>query len=529
MRRRAISIRSVFLLQVLLGLGMLLHAPKLTAKSPAFYYSAETRDLRPLLNLDGRWTMEGNVLQQVPFDTTGLDAMKLRRDFDLVDYGNLPPKLYLYFEGLAWTAEVYLNDRLLVVSRDPFQPQLLPLQRAWLKPRGNRIVVHLRADGPAQPMYPRRFLGIFRQNYLLVKDSVRHPVPYPRLVAKASKAVVVAPWAPEAGFLHDTLAVAAALRGNFSYPYQHPVVFAFAPSSRSRGLLARQGITQLIDYKQADSLAFYSPFPLANAPLRFNVDFWRTASGQPSPSYGKYFGQAELHAPRLRGPDQVALLIFLLLPLLCMLLLKFIAPRIYSALPEHLTKTKIHLELIANSKFLKDEQRLAMNVMRMLLLSIVMALFLYYLDRTGTWYRLNVLASESVLYALYAGSDYSLYQLFWQVFAFVAGISILKYLFLNLFGTIYRYFSLGSMVQNLDIFAAFPLNLALLLPMAFIFFIDVGAGTVLLQVWYLLFLALFVRRIVLIFGGLTRLFQFSTSLKFLYICALEISPWVFLV
>jgi hypothetical protein len=81
----------------------------------------------------------------------------------------------------------------------------------------------------------------------------------------------------------------------------------------------------------------------------------------------------------------------------------------------------------------------------------------------------------------------------------------------------------------LDVFAAYPLNLVPMLPATFIFFLDPLVGSVILRIWALLFLLYGIRRVWLIYTGLGRLFQISVSLKILYICTLEILPWLLLI
>jgi hypothetical protein len=118
--------------------------------------------------------------------------------------------------------------------------------------------------------------------------------------------------------------------------------------------------------------------------------------------------------------------------------------------------------------------------------------------------------------------------LFLQVFAVVGGLSILKYFLLGFIATVYRVHSFSPTIQNLDIYASFPLNLLPVVPGAAIFFMNAEQGAILLVVWYCLMAIHWLRRIYLMSFGLSRLFPLSLSLKILYICTLEISPWIFL-
>jgi hypothetical protein len=87
----------------------------------------------------------------------------------------------------------------------------------------------------------------------------------------------------------------------------------------------------------------------------------------------------------------------------------------------------------------------------------------------------------------------------------------------------------STTIQNLDVFAAFPLVVLPFIPASFIFFLEPHAGKVVMYIWLALFMVYSVRRVYLIYSGLGRLYQISGSLKFLYICTLEILPWLLLI
>jgi hypothetical protein len=494
-----------------------------------FCPGALTSGLGPVQDLNGEWIDVDRGRVQVPFADMEADRMDLGRRFEVPGYDSLPDTLYLYFGGLAWTAEVRLNGALLKVTDQPFAEHLLPLRKEWLTPRDNRLEITLRRDGPGFRFQPRNFAGIFREVFLLAPDPNARQVRIPKRVDRGSRAVVLASWDSENGFLHDTVVLKQALQGMFSYPYEDPVWFAFPPSSHAMDLVARSGRSILTDLAGVDSLCFYNTFPIEADAGDFSGRFWRDAKGRPTAAYGSFISRTELDTQQLRSPDKLALLILLLIPVIMLLLLKLIAPRLYAALPEYITKTKIYLELIAGSKFLKDEQRLLMNLMRMVLVAVTASLYIYYVGLSGNWDRLNILSSESFLFQYFDGTAPTLYLIFLQVIAVVVGLNLVKYLFLNVSGGIFRVYGLAAMVQNLDIFAAFPLNLLPLAPAAIIFFLDAGTGSILLVVWNICLLIYFIRRLVLIYGGLSKLFQFSTGIKFLYICSLEIAPWVFLI
>ena len=518
-------VRAQFYL-LIAGCGIVTCLPAKTPTIP-FYPSELTGGLLPVADLQGEWIDEEDRRVAVPFQDVERREMLLHRNFDLPGFEGLSDTLYLYFEGLAWSAEVYLNDRLIAVTDDPFAEHLFQIKKEYFLPVQNRVEVRLNRNGLDYFLYPEHFVGVFRQALVLVAHPSAAFPALPEMVVDAKKALVLAPWTLENGFLYDTLAMTAMLDGLFSVPKGTTVYFPFRPSSFALSTAARLG-ARVATGATPDSLGFYNAYPVSNAMQPLLTPFWRQQDQRPASHYGHYIGLKQVTAPLVLPLDKVALLIFLLAPIIVMLLMKLLAPRIFSALPEYLTRSKIYLELIASNKFMKEEQRLLMNLARIFFLSITIALYLYYLRVTGGWDRLNVFSSRSLLYEIYAGTDYSLYVLFLQVFGVVAILTLLKYGLLNFIASIYRLHNLGSAAQSLDVFASFPVNLLPLIPGAVIFFLDARQGAIGLIIWYVLMLLYLLRRVVLVYGGIGRLFPLSVSLKILYVCTLEISPWIFL-
>jgi hypothetical protein len=504
-------------------------ASTLFASGIKYYPSPLTSGLGAVVDLQGIWKDENGNRHIVPFNHFDRDEMHMQRIFDLPDYDKLQDTLYLYLEAVAWSSEIFLNGKLLAVTEDPFEEHLLPLKKNWLHPTSNELTIHLSTKGLTFPWYPEHFVGIFRQALILQASSEPFAVHFPEVVPKTAKAALIAPWDPANQYLNDTLIIGRLASGLFAYPYSDPLAFPFRPSNRAHVIIARQGWKVVVNPQMADSLAVYNAYPYASKADHKNLQFWRDTKLRPTSHYGSYQSQETINSPTLSPPDRTSLVIFLLIPVLCMLSLKLIAPRAYGSLGEYVTKTKIYLELIADNKFLKVEQRWLMNVLRMIVTAVTVSLFLYYVELSESWSILNIFATRSVLYRVLASDIQPLWQLFLEAFAFVAILNLMKYFLANTIGTVFRVFNLSSSIQNLDVFASFPLNLVPFLPASFIFFLEPGPGAIVLRVWGVLFLLYGIRRITLLYGGLSRLYQISGSLKILYICTLEILPWVILI
>ncbi|MFN8394657.1 MAG: DUF4271 domain-containing protein [Bacteroidia bacterium] len=512
------------LLCLVLGLGA-----KVRASGLRYYPSPLTDGLGAVVDLKGIWFDENNYRHIVPFNKFDRDEMALRREFDLPEYNALQDTLYLYLEAVAWSSEIFLNDKLLAVTEDPFKEHLLPIQKSWLKPTGNVLRVRMTTHGLSFPWYPEPFIGIFRQALILQADRQTERVSFPKQVTTARRAAMIASWQPGPQYLDDTTIILKLTSGLFAYPYQDPLAFPFRPSNHAQAIIAAQGWQMLSNPGAADSLAVYNSYPYASATDHKLLRFWRDSQMRPTSNYGHFQTQTAIVSPKLTPPDRTSLVIFLLLPVICMLLLKVAAPKAYGSLGEYITKTKIYLELIADNKFLKGEQRWLMNILRIIVTSVTVSLLLYYVELSESWRMVNIFSTKGLIYRYLAPEDVPLWEIFLVVFGLVAGLNLAKYFLINSIGTVFRLFNLNSSIQNLDVFAAFPLNLAPYIPASFIFFLEPGAGSIVLTIWGFLFVLYGVRRVALLYAGLSRLYAISGSLKILYICTLEILPWLILV
>jgi hypothetical protein len=133
------------------------------APSIPFTPSELTGGMRPLLDLHGEWVDADNQRVEVPFQDLEREDILLHRSFVLPDLASLPDTLFLYFEGVAWSSEIYLNGRLIAITEDPFAEYLFTVDKQYIYPESNRLEVRLSREGQDFFLYPQHFIGIFRQ------------------------------------------------------------------------------------------------------------------------------------------------------------------------------------------------------------------------------------------------------------------------------------------------------------------------------------------------------------------------------
>lgn len=488
-----------------------------------------TAGLTEVIDFHGIWEDEVGNQHVVPLNYFDREQLFLAKTFDIPNYDQLQDTVYLYVEAVAWSSEIFLNGLLLKVTEDPFAEHLLPIRKQLLNAKSNRLTIDMSTKGAAFEWYPERFVGVFRQISLLQADSLNWSPRFPVVLAHAASAGFIAPWSVDNAYLADTAIIQFSTEGLFSYPHSSPLVFPFRPSNRGLLWLAEKGFQIVASPSDVDSIAAYNYYPFSSDFENWDLGFWRDAKMRPRASYGKFQSMSKLGKPPIKAADRMALLIFLLIPVLSLLVIKIVAPRAYGNMAEYITKPNIYLELVANNKFLKTEQRWLMNIVRMILTASAIGLFLYYLDLSGNTDILSFLTEKSILEQAITAEGLSLYLLLLKTFGIIFGLNMAKYVFLGVVGRIFRTYNISSAVQNLDVFGAYPVNILPLIPATFIFFLDAEIGTVIMYFWIGLFVLYGCRRVYLVYAGLGRLYTISASLKILYICTLEILPWILLI
>ena len=487
-----------------------------------------TAGLRQVEDLSGYWyTEDKEDLYQVPF-TEDKHRLNLVKPLQTRPGSNLADTLFLYFEGLAWRAEVYLNGRLLAITRDPFQEYLFPVPSRLLEDGENLLTVRCSQEGPDIDLYPGKFVGIYRQCFLLTESPQRVTIAHQKRVERAEKVLIYAPWNEESGFQEDTVAFSK-LTDQVVEAGGLPLYYAFEAPGSYHAIAQRKGLSRVMNLNGCDSVAFLNAYPLLTAPRNLHPWFWLDEAGNTTSHYASFQSLKKAKQGLSNPPDRVFLLIFLLLPLLGLVLLKFVGPKTWSFLLDYLIKVKFFLDLIRNGKFLKSLSSILINTYGVILMAVCLSVFLYFLQAAGRIDALNILSAESLLYRLMLFGEFSLPEIFGAALVFLLLLASLKVFISYLLSLLYGINSLTPVLQNLEIISTFPLNILLLIPTGALFFIQPEFAWATAIAWQIIFLIIHIRKIITQYAGLSYIFQFSVSLKILYICGLEIMPWVLLV
>ena len=420
-----------------LGYLLIFQASHLVAQGLSVNNSFLTSDLRPLVKLSDYWRDGAGQSFNIPFDQKSEEGMALKNVFYMDSLSRLPDTIYLYMAGLAWSAELYLNDKLLVLSEDPFKEHLLPLSKGLFNFGRNELRVNLSEAGPYPDLYPERVVGILHEVMLMEWDTLHRRPEFPERVAGEKSTLIYAPWTTNDHFQPNPASFWQDLK-EIKSAGVNSIYFPFPPHGKYLIMLKKADMKLVTGLDQASKVAFFNEYPVLKIPRGLSKVFWKDKFGNKTEYYGEFQDPKDPASLFIQEPSRPSLILLLVIPLLGVLFLKLFAWKIYNSLTEYLVKSKIYIDLIGKSKYLKAHESALMNLFRFLLISVMIALPLYYIQCTRNYEWLNVLSRRSLLYDLFAFDNLSLMQYFGLAFLFVGGINLIKYTVTYFFSLIFR-------------------------------------------------------------------------------------------
>lgn len=519
----------LFISIILVSLGIRLEA----ARPPGNTYI--NVGLKSVLSFGGGWMDEFEIEHSVPFTMPGRSLVTLKKDFewpilileDSVQREFRPDSLYIYANGIGWTGSIFINEVFIGRIEDPFGQYQFGLSPSLLVRGTNRIVVELSIAGPDFEYYPIPVIGIFRPLQLLAPANVVELPMRPKVVENADTAIAFSPWNSsgneysEREMLSHLVVLKKAGAKVLWFPFQPPGVML----SMAREL----GFLELRRLDSAKFIAFYNHQEFGSISTLFRGDFWIGNDGEQTDSFGKYYESAKEQRHSIPRSDQIVLIVLLVLVVIGLVLLRVITPRIYEAMPEYLLKSKIHFDLIRTGKFMRPGETIFLNFLRLFVFGICLSVLLYFIQTSGKFDSLNLVTEESSLFRILKSAHWSFLGIMLTVLGFLVLFGMLRYFLLAVLEFVYRRTGLALSMQNLDVLSSMPVNLVLLLPAACLFFLDPAWGDLIIVLWQLVFLAMMIRRIWVLVTGQRFLFNLPAGLIFLYICTLEILPWILLI
>lgn len=473
-----------------------------------------------LLQLDKGWLHEGRPIS-LPFMFESLDHGTFTYEFDFCL--SIKDSLFLYFEGIGWEAELELNGNYLGVQKKPFLPWKLAIHPDWVKPEGNQLILRL-SKGDYFPLYPKGFLGIFRPVHLMNKEQIIHVeqqiLPH---VFSADTVARVAPRYRRSGYEFNEFDAAKILLPLMKRNIKH-IYFPFEPDRKMRAFCAQLGF---VEVKNISDDTFICPVNAYDyEPVGFSGyhRFWLDKKGHHTPFFGDIYPSHQIHSGIPPRSYKGLLILMILFPVLGLFLIRLLNPGFLYSQVELLLNPTLFIDAVMESSFGNFGFMVLLKFVRILNLSIFLALAIYYIQLENQWEWLNLLRNESLLsYIFYQGDG--LPMIFGKSFLIITGWFLLKQLLLTFIGNVFAIKNLNLGIMSLDVTGAYPLVILLPILISLTLFTDVFLGSVMTGTLLVLLVIYFIRRIYVLYVGLDRMFMFSSGMKFLYICTFNICPY----
>ncbi|MEM6346232.1 MAG: DUF4271 domain-containing protein [Bacteroidota bacterium] len=434
--------------------------------------------------------------------------------------------LFLWFDGLTWESEYMIGDAYLGMSTQAFgtsfiaiPPQLIRLGE-W-----NELVVIL-SLGESMTWHPSPFLAMLEAPLLLNRQQLEQAKKQPlKEVSTADTIAIVAPYYRAHAYKFNLFEAVRNLQAVIDANIQY-VHFAFPPDRQLQLLCGKLGLIEVTHLEDTSQLCLINAYPFAARDFPTPARFWLDQKANRTNHYGDIW---PLNSRSVINPAKVdypiGLIFMILFPLLSMFLLKLLNPGYFSSQLGFLSNPKMHLSTSLDATGSNTGLLGILMILKGINLSILISLLVYYVLRENEWEQLNIIRDWSLLNVWFYGS-----KSLWQIFVRSTELSLiwfgLKYLFLVVLGRGFGIKGLVEGIMSIEIAASFPLILFMSLPVGLIQFMDTLWGGWLLSIFLLLALIYLIRRAYIFFLGLQRLFSFSSAVNFLYICALNLIPYL---
>lgn len=526
---------------------------------------AAVRHYSVLEDLHDLWFTETGERYTLPFSVAGEKQLEIRREVFLPVFPR--DTMLLWVERLSWSAEVYVNDKLLANQPRPFQPLLVKIPPSALSAQFNELLIRLKREGPQERFWPREHrLGILGRAYLLVPDTARQVYLQPEedfLNPVLERSAPEAP-APNGQAPADELPQAPNKQQAYRYlplpELHHPadsdsvIVYPTINTSGDyflslnqlknelshlRLMGARQvyfpmglphsawPVVENLGLIPVDSIAryiaYYKPYPVEAYP---DAPVWVSATGERQPAIRTFL---DTFGPGRRGVSRWQMILALAGGILLLVGFRVLAPQTFEQIILGREAFNSLFGLLREPHPLGLPEQLSLLVLRAYLLGTGVGQILIVLTRYELHQALNIINEPGALFAL-ANSFTNQPVLLWlgSVALFLLIFSLQRVLLY----TISRFFGAQQFADEISRYrAAGWMPAALLLFVAAFVPVLQGADRESNFPWgWLLAFLLASMYALLTVGKQTLNHRKASSLgKILYICGVELLPLVFLI
>ncbi|MCS7074064.1 MAG: hypothetical protein NZ108_06330, partial [Bacteroidia bacterium] len=422
-------------------------------KDEKFYPSPLVANYKPIVNLCGIWHNEEQQIFRVPFCSDEHEVLHLKTDF-LLQSTKLSDTLYLYFEGIAWSSEVYLNGRLLTVSKDPFQEILIPVAVRWFLPLWNSLEVRMNLNGKVGNLYPRKMLGIHKPCYVLEKSKINTQYIFPKQGISDST-VVFAAYTYEYGY---NMTIRQFDKSILNLK-QNGVKGIYLPFPLSNKLYLRLAEFGMQVHSQGRKTAFYNQYPPEEI---FTLPFWVNKKHQRLSTWGVYVSGTASSVRNEAKASRISVLIIGIIPFVFLTMLKLYDARSFSRLSMNPYQGRQVLDAIRDGNHLKYPFLFFVRIIYFFTTGGFVTFFLYYLKIREWDTSLNIFQERGYLYDFLAVYGWTELRLYTAVLALLISTWLIEHVILTVVASLYRLKDFSTRKITIEITAGFLPSILLL-------------------------------------------------------------------
>jgi hypothetical protein len=485
-----------------------------------FFASAQTLNYQIIADLNGPWEDVKGKAYYVPFCNDEKSELLIKKDFFL--HYKPHDTLVLYFEGLAWSAEIYLNDQLITLTNHPFKEYFIPLSPQLLNAQWNKLEVKMRKSGPSYPLFPRRMIGIHKPAFVLQSaELLEQNFGFPEL-QWADSTLIYAPYSEAWGYNVSPSEFRQDLKKIKSLGY-HSIYLPFRPSNELYQIMSEELVR--INPRLGKFVQLFRDYPmeLPDQNVRSSV-----LSSKRGAAEVRAFRQV-VHNKGFTDPDWFKLTILLLglTPVLLLTCWKLIDERTYELLVQLIPKRQHDSAMLREPASLSRGFIFFTLIVRMLIYCAIGFSTLELLNQLERLDWLNIFSFESASYRLY--SRYGQYKglLILVLFMFICSINVLKFFVLQSVSLIFNVKELAIRVVSAENFANFPTVLYLSLISCGLLIVPKPTTWVLFVMFLVLLVIHIVRKNYRSYMGLKYIAHIPSFINFLYLFLFEVLPWIF--
>ena len=481
-------------------------------------------DTPAILAMDKVWVAEDGDLYQIPFLLEKNTSASLSYTFDLPC--EIPDTVYLLLEGVGWETEAEFNGRYLGVMPQPLKPWVIPLDKQWLNPKENQLVLHLYRSSATNFYHLKPFWGIIGGGWLLEASQLAalQASPLESIPGTTDTVALVAPYYGAAQWIFSE---------EEAYRFLFPLVreriknihFLFPPGRRLRALCAEMGLVEVDTLSLESSKALVNYYPYQPVDYPYSPWFWLEETGHRTAHFRHYFqASSSLMADRIEQ-GRLTLVLMIIFPLLALLIIKVLNKGLFEILISLLMQPVMYIDSLSTSGLSSQSLNLLLYLFRLIATAIGLAVGMYYVHRHGQWEWINVFRENSLLNRVFT-PGIGLGGLLGRALLLGLIWTAVKFTILNFVGKIFRIKGLAAGVVDLEVVAAYPLALTLSIPWMLMLFVPHTSSPMIFYIAAFLLAIYFIRRLYVLFIGLDKMFSFSNGMKILYICAFNVAPYI---